>query len=572
MTEDSASPPESHWEAQDNKDLAEQAKVTKQHLAKIRKVAADIDHELPIAERVYTLKQQLNAISIPFTNDVIYHALGVGASTYDEPVDPDQPFILEEERWLLEGVCKFGEFNLVCAEEKLGKTALGVHIAAAALRGDSECLGMPIRHQIDGIIILGPDGNRNEYGKILRREGLLVGTKLDPRVVLWHKGQKMPAFTEKGIQEICKTCLRFKRPLLIPDTLFKCTVPALTNPNVTDKSAEYMIPHQQLEQALQALAPECVVTEWCIAHSKKGQGSGLQGRMRGTNQGTGDASHIIGINWVTPDGDAPRTDFRRSVITDGRDQGDALICEIADDGADGHWISHGNADQMMAQQRQRQKLNGLTGKREELWTWMQWKAIENVEGGTFTTLQCANAAKCSTSSAWAALADWEAEGFIEKAGVIPAGPQGGREQVIYRVAPQWVETELTPIKQETESTYKTDSSSSNTYKYTVDSVNSVLSPSGSIEAIQQDSVNSVAQVDWEGGAPEFLPAKVEIRTNGQPWSNGWVLTGDVASLNPHNLTVERFGNPNLTHPGLRWGQDVRLCQATPVEDEEDFEI
>jgi hypothetical protein len=370
---------------------------------------------------------------------------------------------------------------------------------------------------------------------------------------------KMPYFTEKGIAEICRICSQFERPLLIEDTLFKLTIPALPNPLIKDTSPEYMIPHQNLEQALQALAPDCVVTEWVCAHSKKGQGAGIQGRMRGTNQGTGDASHIIGINWLTPDGDSVRTDHRRQVITDGRDIGDALICELVKDDADGHWICHGNARETMAKESKRQMLEGMSDKRRNLWTWMQWKAIENIEGGTFDTGQCAKAGSMAFSSAWDVLKQWLAQGFIEKAGEVPPGPQGGRANVIYRVASEWIEPdqldqpEITPIGLRDESAQVTELKEVNL----VSSTNSALSSLGSNSPIP---VNSV---EWEGGAPDFLPAKVQIKVNGQPWTNGWVLTGNVATLNPHNLTVQMFGNSNLTMPGLRWGREVRLCQHVP---------
>ena len=558
-THDGKEPPEEHWEAQDNQTLAAQQTITKQNLKKIRSVAATIDAELAIQERIFSLKQALNALAIPFTNELLYHALGVGASNYDDPHDSSTPFLLEEERWLVEGICKFGEFNLVTAEEKLGKTALGIHIAAASLRGESQCLGMPIRQHIDGIIILGPDGNKNEYGKILRREGLLVGTKLDPRVKLFCKGMKMPYFTEKGIAEICRLCSQFKRPLLIPDTLFKCTIPALINPQTKDTSPEYMIPHQNLEQSLQALAPDCVVTEWVCAHSKKGQGTGIQGRMRGTNQGTGDASHIIGINWVTPDSDSARTDFRRQVITDGRDMGDALICELITDEADGHWICHGNARETMAKESKRQMLEGMSDKRKNLWTWMQWKAVENIEGGTFDTGQCAKAGSMAFSSAWDVLKQWHAYGFIEKAGEVSPGPQGGRPNVIYRVAAEWVAPEEPPVRLRAESAQETELNRDK-------SVNSVFLSSGSLGVDPSKSVNSVPSGQ-----------SVEILMSNGTWQNSWIVTEGSTE---HAVRVEKLGQPALTRSKLRWLEDVKPCtgspyavpatQPEPTYDSEDF--
>ncbi len=61
-----------------------------------------------------------------------------------EPKQGGQKLDVSPVPWLWEGVIMRGRQNLVVAPPKVGKSALMTAMAAAALRGDGEFLGIPI--------------------------------------------------------------------------------------------------------------------------------------------------------------------------------------------------------------------------------------------------------------------------------------------------------------------------------------------------------------------------------------------------------------------------------------------
>ena len=83
------------------------------------------------------------------------------------------------------------------------------------------------------------------------------------------------------------------------DTLYKVTRPVV-GPKVEERSPDWMVPHQQLDQALTALDNE--TTLLTITHTPKGRLTEASGAARGTGQATGDASHIL-AEYVTPSDD-----------------------------------------------------------------------------------------------------------------------------------------------------------------------------------------------------------------------------------------------------------------------------
>ena len=551
-THDGKEPPESHWVKQDLETEAAQQKITSQNLARIKKIAESLDADEPMPTRSYRLKQALEALAIPYTHALLEYALGQGQTLFDEPEDASAPFVVTDERWLWDGMVKAGEFNLVVARDKIGKSALVIHVLAASLLGKSECLGIPIHKQIDGLIIVGPDGNKAEWGKILRREGLLFADELDPRVKLWRKGHKYPTLNDAGIKHLCGACLEFERPALVLDTLYKVTRPVV-GPKVEERSPDWMVPHQQLDQALTALDNE--TTLLTITHTPKGRLTEASGAARGTGQATGDASHILVMEYVTPSDEInQRTDYRRAVWSQGRDKGQALICDIADNDADGRWQRLGDAGEVMARENKARLLDRLTEGRRRLWNWARMITEEGTMGGTFTIDGAAQVTRLDRTSVWDAVRWFESNGFIQSAGTLPSSDAGGRPKSIFKLADEWLPN--SPIHQEPPLTPQTPLTNDSYIE-----INGLSGKLGLVESLVYKGIPGV------GAAVEYL------HSDGV-WRNGWEITRHSNSKWDETTMVDlrKHDNHALTRSDERWGADVRLVETvTPSEPEYDPE-
>ena len=412
-----------------------------------------------------------------------------------------------------------GGINLLVSAPKVGKTALMMHFAGCVLRGEQECLGIPIENAFDHLIIVGPDMHVDQWMTLLEREGLADGPKLSEKVTLWHSGTLI-SLTDQGISRIQGECQRHSNSLLLIDTLAS----SISSMNLDENRSEIAVPLMSLRTAC-ASVPGTITTVVNHHASKQGYGASGTSASRGSSALPGACDSTISLNYFRQGIDGvERTDRRLVLSSEGRNGCQTVMAEMVDTVEGVRWMAHGDASNHRAVEALWVAQEGLTNRQEEAYDLAcnfheQDRLVEASDLATHLNL--------TRQKALRVLKALERKGLLV---CVKAPFEGGhRPPNRYRAVTE--DEALTPIAPSTR---------------------------GETHAGEQGVVD--ARPDMGNPVTGIKEGQTVQRLVDGTWQSGWVIADGT---NPERLKIAKLGNPMLMFSNQRWGMDVRECTGSP---------
>ena len=430
--------------------------------------------------------------------------------------------------WAWEGVIMSGTFNLLVAPPKVGKSALMVGMISAWHHGKKSYLGQRLHGVCPKVFIVGTDQPESDWYTLFKREGLVTsdGELAGPVEMLWHTGAPLH-LTDEGISHLGEIASENPGSFFLLDSYHACCS-AL---NLEEAASSFDGPARQLAEVL---SPHKATLAMIHHTNKSVSGGNPTNASRGSNSLPAAASLTILMNWFKqPAEGQTQSDYRVVLKTQGRAKGTTLLIELQDDG----FVHLGDGESALAAEAMQEAADELQGRQADVFDYIKDRWIL----GKFTVAGTEIAARFNleankTSRCLRALVR---KGLIEEAGLLDAGPLGGRPSVLYRPSGA---SSLEAC--ETSETCETSTS------ITWDIGLAPLTP----------LTRKAGGCSVEGAlTPPASGTPVELHRNGA-WSNGWVVS-DASDL--HSVRVAKLGSPNVTVGSLRWELDVRPCQSSP---------
>ena len=430
--------------------------------------------------------------------------------------------------WAWEGVIMSGTFNLLVAPPKVGKSALMVGMISAWHHGKESYLGQRLYGVCPKVFIVGTDQPESDWYTLFKREGLVTsdGELAGPVEMLWHTGAPLH-LTDEGISHLGEIASENPGSFFLLDSYHACCSVL----NLEEAASSFDGPARQLAEVL---SPHKATLAMIHHTNKSVSGGNPTNASRGSNSLPAAASLTILMNWFKqPAEGQTQSDYRVVLKTQGRAKGTTLLIELQDDG----FVHLGDGESALAAEAMQEAADELQGRQADVFDYIKDRWIL----GKFTVAGTEIAARFNleankTSRCLRALVR---KGLIEEAGLLDAGPLGGRPSVLYRPSGA---SSLEAC--ETSETCETSTS------ITWDIGLAPLSP----------LTRKAGGCSVQGAlTPPASGTPVELHRNGA-WSNGWVVS-DASDL--HSVRVAKLGSPNVTVGSLRWELDVRPCQSSP---------
>ena len=539
--------------------------------AAVRVVGATTDS----VDRLLMLRNQAEELGCSLSKSEAAHYLAQATGRnvgIPEPKQGGQKLDVSPVPWLWEGVIMRGRQNLVVAPPKVGKSALMTAMAAAALRGDADFLGIPIHGQINKLIIVGTDQNVSDWWVLFEREGL--GTqgvdkdgecfhKLAEGVILWSLEDAVQ-LNDNGLEAIAAMASKYPGSLVLVDTYHAC----VGQLGIEEASSDFDIPARKLEVVLSGTGSTTVL----IHHTNKSvSGGNAITASRGSNSLAGAVSWSVLLNWLKmPVEGQMQTDHRIAVKPMGRSKATNLVVELTDDG----WVSHGDGDDAIAAEARAQVEETLQGRQESAYD----HCCQLWENKVHTT--AAEIASCCNISRQKALRTLKAlvtKGLIVQDGELPPDT-AGRPAALYRPV---FDTPNDPSKKTggqkgQKCQIQESAADEQGLEGQRGQIPSALGSDPSRAHIKRDLTHKTHLTPSDGGGvPEGVLLPVPVGTHverliGDSWKNGWLVRD---GSNPNRMVIAKLGNEMLTMSNQRWGVDIRenkgsVFAAPAAEDDE----
>ena len=449
-------------------------------------------------------------------------------------------------RWLWEGMIMQGAFNLIVGAPKVGKSALMTALIGALHRGDEELLGRKVSAaNCPPVIIVGTDQPESNWVELLKREDLAIGNVLQEPIKRLYRAGDGIILDSDGLDEIEKLANEHPGALFVFDSYDSLAGPL----GVEESSAIFARPARLLMDRLAPTGATFVI----LHHTNKSvSGGSAISASRGSNALPAAASWCLLLNWLkqVPEGQT-QTDFRVMVLGQGRASSQQMLTELQGDGTDCRWALLGSATDAMRQERLYEaEMTMPDGRKSDVLDYVRMR----FEVGSFgvTAKEIADTMNLKKAKANKCLEQLVHEGLVKVSrGAIPTDPEtGGRPANLY-----W-------------------------YHLAADNC-VVLPPQGGVKGYLGDKPSRVHEnkgfipfnplITGQAGTDVCTPyaggltpgSKVEILMSNGEWQNSWVM---VDGSNPDACSVEKLGMPALTRSNLRWGLDVRACEAIDPEE------
>ena len=321
--------------------------------------------------------------------------------------------------WALDSILMKHRLNMLIAEPKVGKTSLILSMISAWHHGEPTFLGKELIGPCPPVIIVGTDQPEVDWGTMLHAEGLMTSDcqMQDPLVAFWSAADPLH-FDEDGFKLLEEVCEEFPEALVLCDSYHAC----VANLNCEDGSSTYANP---LAQLLTVTAPHRATTV-VIHHANKGQGGSIVSKARGTTALTAIPSQNILLSPMA--GENNPNDRRIQLKTQGRaGRPENLIIERTDDG----WISHGDGEALVQEQRRADTVLNLPDKDAEVYAYI----LERTEQG-FPVAQNELVAnrdlRLKQYQASRLCARLVRQGLIEQSGRTDPSLKGGRPSPLFK--------------------------------------------------------------------------------------------------------------------------------------------
>ena len=439
-----------------------------------------------------------------------------------------------ESGFLLEGMIKLGEANVIIGQPKVGKSSFSTGLIAALRDRRETFLGKPL--SLPGermpVLIFGTDQSEGDWLHFLRREKLVDDAqRLDPDAVDFFCSMEAGShfnFTKDGLKRMSAEIEKYQFPLVVIDSLSSMMEPT----GIEENTTRYAAPIRNAITTLRKTGATLLI----IHHSVKRPNSwDWISECRGSSSISSVFSWGLLMRWVAQEEDGlMRTDRRVGFTGKGRgsaESGGVMGLYDTDDG----WVYKDGLEAAQQVERVAQRIGELGGVRASVFDYLTQRAEM---GADVCAQELATELNKGITNMSRELNNLRAKGLVQ---VVredeSAGSRPRRYWSLTTPAMEW-------------SLRDTRGDSSDNFDSFANKINKI-----NVFNSQEMTADQLSQVK-ESRSPR-TPVQV-FRSNS--WVGGWLIHD---ARNPDSITVEKLGSPNIRLTSLRWDIDVRPVPTSP---------
>jgi len=442
-----------------------------------------------------------------------------------------------ESVFLLDGMIKLGESNVIIGQPKVGKSSFSTGLIAALRDRVPQFLGrdLSVPNERMPVLVFGTDQSEGDWLHLLHRESLVAEDqtlKADSVDFFcsMETGEQYN-FTKDGIRRMREEIEKHQFPLVIIDSLSSMMEPT----GIEENTSRYAQPIRNAISQLRKTGATLVV----IHHSVKRPITwDWITECRGSSSISSVFSWGVLMRWVAQEEEGlARIDKRVGFAGKGRgaNESGGVMGQYMPEGG---WTYLDGLEEAQKVERAGQRIMELGGVRASVFDYLTLRTGLNADVSPEELATELDKQKGHVSRELRAL---KAKGLAEP---VRIEETGSRPRIFWMASPAAMEWSLGGS--EAGSNGSLDllpkrsliSNKSNTQERTAVLLSGSKDPSSS-------------SIDPK--------TKVEIR-RGDEWANGFIVRNGT---DPDKISVERIGNPMVTISNLRWELDVRPCQPEP---------
>jgi len=444
-----------------------------------------------------------------------------------------------ESVFLLDGLIKMGEANMIVGQPKVGKSSFSTGLIAALRDKRQQFLGRDL--MLPGermpVLVFGTDQSEGDWLHFLRREDLVTEDTQELNGLDFfcsmEAGQEYN-FTRDGLKAMREQIEKHQFPLVVIDSLSSMMEPT----GIEENSSRFAQPIRQAINQLRKTGATLLI----IHHSVKRPNTwDWITECRGSSSISSVFSWGILMRWVAQEDEGlARTDKRVGFTGKGRGSGETggVMAEYLKDGG---WTYLDGLEAAQQAERSLQKIMELGGVRALVFDVLTQRDEMNVDISPDEIATELNKQRSAVNRELRAL---RGKGLALIA---------REEQVAGARRPTrfW---ELSPSAKAAVSDFPLRGSERG---FLVPDVSLSEKNLKNMNYNSQDSMNVLEPETKETPA---IRTRVE-RLIGDRWEAGWLV---YDNHHPDSITIEKLGNVNLRIKNMRWGMDLRP-ESTVVE-------
>lgn len=481
--------------------------------------------------------------------DIKDHDLESFISEAERSLDPSRVYRsgdklqATESVFMLDGLIKLGEANVIIGQPKVGKSSFSTGLIAALRDRREKFLGrdLLLPEKRMPVLIFGTDQSEGDWLHFLKREQLVADDQaLDGNAVDFFcslESSNDYNFTREGLRNMRAEIEKHQLPLVIIDSLSSMMEPT----GIEENTSRYAQPIRSAIRELRKTGATLLI----IHHSVKRPTTwDWIVECRGSSSISSVMSWGVLMRWVTQEEDGlARSDRRVGFTGKGRGSAEAggVMAEYRDDGG---WVFLNGLEAAQQVERVRGRVAELGGVRAQVFDYL---TLRSELGADVCCDELATELNKSRSHISRELQNLADKGL---AAVVRWEHTGARPRPYWR---------LTPAASEA-MTVREDSLVSK------DLFGSFAKETNKTKGF--NSQDGTAVLLSEGKEPSAhaisIGTPVERLQDGK-WENGWVVHD---GQDRDHITVAKLGSQVVLVRNLRWGLDVRECNGSPFASRE----
>lgn len=434
-----------------------------------------------------------------------------------------------ESVFLLDGLIKLGEANVVIGQPKVGKSSFSTGLIAALRDRRETFLGreLLIPGEKMPVLIFGTDQSEGDWLHLLRREEIVCEDQtLDPKSADFfcslESGDEYN-FTKDGLRHMKEEIDKYQLPLVIIDSLSSMMEPT----GIEENTSRYAQPIRSAINQLRKTGATLLI----IHHSvKRPLTWDWITECRGSSSISSVFSWGVLMRWVAQEEDGlARTDRRVGFAGKGRgsNASGGIMAEYL---AEGGWTFMDGLERAQQVERVRQRIMELSGVRAAVFDYL---TVRTELGADVSTEELSTELNKSRSNASRELNNLKAKGL---AFVARWEGNGSRPRPFWKLSEAAAEA-MSPGGHSFDSFDPLDNK--------INRIN-IFNSQDSTAVLETDPKRIIA-----AGSP------VEVNRDGI-WSGGYLVRD---ASDPDSITLEKLGNPMVTLSNQRIDIDVRPCES-----------
>ena len=446
-----------------------------------------------------------------------------------------------ESVFLLDGMVKMCESNVIIGQPKVGKSSFSTGLIAALRDRLPQFLGRDLAtpNERMPVLVFGTDQSEGDWLHLLHRESLVAEDqtlKADSVDFFcsMETGEQYN-FTKDGIRRMREEIEKHQFPLVIIDSLSSMMEPT----GIEENTSRYAQPIRNAISQLRKTGATLVV----IHHSVKRPTTwDWITECRGSSSISSVFSWGVLMRWVAQEEEGlARIDKRVGFAGKGRgaNESGGVMGQYMPEGG---WTYLDGLEEAQKVERAGQRIMELGGVRASVFDYLTLRTGLNADVSAEELATELDKQKGHVSRELRAL---KAKGLAEP---VRTEETGSRPRIYWMTSPAAMEWSLGGSE---------PGSNGSVGSFPIKSIKSNISNS-------QDDTSVLPAKAKDPSSESIDPkTKVEIR-RGDEWADGFIVRNG-SDLN--KISVERLGNPMVTISNLRWELDVRLCQSGSQEPE-----